>query len=135
MEITIGMKRILPTLLTSGLLYILFAAPVVAQNENPTLHPEAPHGITLWGNRSHRTSGAASSKTTVAAAVRSSEEEHIQKDSTSRYLQQSSVQREDSTVMTWRSVAPPLQATEQDSTLQKKRVPHETHTKKQNRKN
>ena len=128
MEITIGMKRILPTLLTSGLLYILFAAPAVAQNENPTLHPEAPHGITLWGNRSHRTSGIASSKTTVAAAR--SEEEPIQKDSTSRYLQHSSVQREDSTVMIWRSVAPPLQTTEQDSTLQKKRVPHETHTKK-----
>ena len=122
------MKRILPTLLTSGLLYILFAAPAVAQNENPTLHPEAPHGITLWGNRSHRTSGIASSKTTVAAAR--SEEEPIQKDSTSRYLQHSSVQREDSTVMIWRSVAPPLQTTEQDSTLQKKRVPHETHTKK-----
>ena len=73
MEITIGMKRILPTLLMSGLLCMLFATPDAAQTENSTLHPEATHGVALWGKHSRETTHTSQKKEQTSLSYK---EEH-----------------------------------------------------------
>lgn len=103
MEITIGMKRILPTLLMSGLLCMLFATPVAAQTENSTLHPEATHGVALWGKHSRETTHTSQKKEQTSLSYK---EEH--KDTAPEV---------NAEVATFRSVALPLQNGQSDSTL------------------
>ena len=103
MEITIGMKRILPTLLMSGLLCMLFATPVAAQTENSTLHPEATHGVALWGKHSRETTHTSQKKEQTSLSYK---EEH--KDTAPEV---------NAEVATFRSVALSLQSGQPDSTL------------------
>lgn len=103
MEITIGMKRILPTLLMSGLLCMLFATPVAAQTENSTLHPEATHGVALWGKHSRQTTHTSQKKEQTSLSYK---EEH--KDTAPEV---------NAAAATFRSVALPLQNGQPDSTL------------------
>ena len=103
MEITIGMKRILPTLLMSGLLCMLFATPVAAQTENSTLHPEATHGVALRGKNSRETTHTSQKKEQTSLSYK---EEH--KDTAPEV---------NAEVATFRSVALPLQNGQSDSTL------------------
>ena len=97
------MKRILPTLLMSGLLCMLFATPVAAQTENSTLHPEATHGVALWGKHSRETTHTSQKKEQTSLSYK---EEH--KDTAPEV---------NAEVATFRSVALPLQNGQSDSTL------------------